>query len=850
MVFSLQLRALPHPYPATGTGTHSSSSSMDLGSGPKHTAHTASAQEKEERRRGRAITSLDWKHAMEKAGRAWKNLEQHLNFWRIHLISFTLTPVIVAAIFYASNGRFKVPYVDALFVCISAMTGTGLATIDLSSLTAWQQAILVILQLVGSPITVAWVAVYVRKRYFVTNLGYMITVAWVAVYVRKRYFVTNLGYMVKAQYERTQTRDALSQPSPGLFARGRSMTKHWIRRRTAVAPQNGSSSTSHHRTSHTSATRAIPSTDIIRRADEPPIAGIPDMDFDRTLVAPPHQTPRSTTPVEEPFSSSPEPMSPVALPDVGTEEPPRVSFQTPKRSSSGQRPTPYQRRRDTHVEDRGGFGNPFGWVGLLLQRTAPAFHRKLERSLTMPVGATLVSAHGLHGNLPRGARKVPYFSFNAKVRKNSHFGELSEDDCEELGGVEFRALNALLWLVPLADGWGDQFYFGTLALGFVVVAPYMSLARWNDAFLPPNQHRVIDSTWYSAFEVVGAWANTGMSLVDQNLIPFQRAYPLLVVVMLVAIAGSTGFPVIWSISRFYAKGSQFNDTLHFLLDHPRRCFIYLFPSRQTWFLLTVVIGLNLIDWAFFLILNIGIPEIEAIPVGVRVLLGAVQAVAVRLSGFQSVSLAVIAPALKALYLVMMYVAAYPVAMSVRATNVYEEKSLGIFEEEDDAEEDIEDEADYPETDSRVAIWGRYLGRHARRQLSFGLALFLLCIIERDNIRSPDNDAWFNLFNLIFELVSAYSTVGLSFGIPTANYSLSGAFHTLSKLILCAVMIRGRHRGLPVAVDRAVLLPREFSQKATEKVYEMKRRKAQRGLGLGAGLEPPQGLSTIEEERTL
>ena len=32
-----------------------------------------------------------------------------------------------------------------------------------------------------------------------------------------------------------------------------------------------------------------------------------------------------------------------------------------------------------------------------------------------------------------------------------------------------------------------------------------------------------------------------MSLVDQNLVPFQRAYPLLIVVAYVAIAGSTGF---------------------------------------------------------------------------------------------------------------------------------------------------------------------------------------------------------------------------------------------------------------------------------------------------------------------
>ncbi|MBE7180353.1 MAG: hypothetical protein INR71_03930 [Terriglobus roseus] len=58
------------------------------------------------------------------------------------------------------------------------------------------------------------------------------------------------------------------------------------------------------------------------------------------------------------------------------------------------------------------------------------------------------------------------------------------------------------------------------------------------------------------------------------------------------------------------------------------------------------------------------------------------------------------------------------------------------------------------------------------------------------------------------MVSAYGTVGISVGLPDEAYSFSGSWHKLSKLILCAVMIRGRHRGLPVAIDKAVMLPRD------------------------------------------
>lgn len=92
-----------------------------------------------------------------------------------------------------------------------------------------------------------------------------------------------------------------------------------------------------------------------------------------------------------------------------------------------------------------------------------------------------------------------------------------------------------------------------------------------------------------------------------------------------------------------------------------------------------------------------------------------------------------------------------------------------------------------------------------------MALFLVCIVERDNLTKTADVEWFTIFTILFELVSAYGTVGLSLGVPYANYSFSGALRPLSKLILCAVMLRGRHRGLPVAIDRAVMLPSEFQE---------------------------------------
>lgn len=68
-----------------------------------------------------------------------------------------------------------------------------------------------------------------------------------------------------------------------------------------------------------------------------------------------------------------------------------------------------------------------------------------------------------------------------------------------------------------------------------------------------------------------------------------------------------------------------------------------------------------------------------------------------------------------------------------------------------------------------------------------------------SIRSPtqSNKSFFSSGN-----------VGLSLGYPTVSTSLSGQFTTFSKLVICAMMIRGRHRSLPYQLDRAIVLPTE------------------------------------------
>lgn len=191
----------------------------------------------------------------------------------------------------------------------------------------------------------------------------------------------------------------------------------------------------------------------------------------------------------------------------------------------------------------------------------------------------------------------------------------------------------------------------------------------------------------------------------------------------------------------------------------------------------------------------------------RVVVGLFQAASTRTAGFSAVNLGDLNPGMPVLYMIMMYISVFPIAISIRRTNVYEEKSLGVY--------DTGDDEDGAANDANAFS---YVGTHLRRQLSFDLwfvflGFFVLAISEGSKIKRGD----FDLFSALFEVVSAYGTVGLSMGASGVNASLCSQFTVVGKLVIVAMQIRGRHRGLPYGLDRAVILPSEarFKKEAEE-----------------------------------
>ena len=255
----------------------------------------------------------------------------------------------------------------------------------------------------------------------------------------------------------------------------------------------------------------------------------------------------------------------------------------------------------------------------------------------------------------------------------------------------------------------------------------------------------------------------------------------------------------------------------------------------------------------------------------------------------------IAIAVQFLYVIMMYISVYPVVIAMRHSNIYEERSLGIYHDDtrsSDAEDTFDEETAYSASANDVSHTmsarrpnavrrlsqtipagdiGRAIKRtfttwqgvgaspknrrdHPQRKSPFSqvhgsqhsdashyrinfvrqqvhgqlahdiwwlvLAVLIITAIETDHFRA--DPVTFSVFNIIFEVVSAYGTVGISVGVPTAAYSFAGAWKTGSKLVLCLVMLRGRHRGLPVALDHAVRLPGEHLHRDEEEDNKIRR----------------------------
>ncbi|CAG8877204.1 unnamed protein product [Penicillium salamii] len=421
----------------------------------------------------------------------------------------------------------------------------------------------------------------------------------------------------------------------------------------------------------------------------------------------------------------------------------------------------------------------------------------LERVVTSMfiLGGSPSSDRGMPTTKRRDIKQLdlPNMSSQATIGRNSQFHNLSAKDRETLGGIEYRSLKLLLKIVV-------GYFFGLHLFGAICLVGWILHAdpKYRDYLAECGQGNV----WWGFYSAQTMIDNLGFTLTPDSMISFQDATFPMILMSFLAFAGNTCYPcllrlIIWIFYKFCPAKSSLKDPLRFLLDHPRRCYTLLFPSGPTWILFGILFLMNSIDVILIIVLDLNNPAVNNLAPGPRVLAAIFQAASSRHTGTSTFNLADVSPAVQFSLVVMMYIAIFPIAISIRASNVYEEKSLGVYTTDGNMDEHN----------------GRsYIINHIQNQLTFDLwyiflGSFCICVAEAGKIADTSIPA-FSVFSVLFEVVSAYGNVGLSLGYPTVSTSLSGKFTVFSKLVVCVMMIRGRHRGLPYKLDRAIVLPGE------------------------------------------
>lgn len=211
-----------------------------------------------------------------------------------------------------------------------------------------------------------------------------------------------------------------------------------------------------------------------------------------------------------------------------------------------------------------------------------------------------------------------------------------------------------------------------------------------------------------------------------------------------------------------------------MLKNPWRCSLHLFSSVETRILLIVYFFL----WTGVAAGYIGISDkwgsfhewVVAFFVSVSS----------RTSGFSIVDFSALPSSFVLLVIGSMFIAAYPVAMLRKQTKV-------VRKNEDNMLRSVR-----PKQSGGLSKYWRTV---FLSQLTWLYIFVVVIAFFEIGPKKPE----MTLLSIVFEIVSAYGTVGYSFGLAGKTLALSGNMHPISKICVMITMMMGRNRGLPLHV---------------------------------------------------
>lgn len=317
---------------------------------------------------------------------------------------------------------------------------------------------------------------------------------------------------------------------------------------------------------------------------------------------------------------------------------------------------------------------------------------------------------------------------------------------------------------------------GLLELSLKIVAFTLGIEFLGAVFifysLPEGYFATVDEkVFFAFFHGVSAFCNAGFSTLSAGLAegPFRFAYNLHLIIALLLILGGLGFNIIFNVFRYIPLKIQ-SYYYRFLLGSAKYYKTVRLVTLNTKIVLYTTLALILSGTGLFFILEYNSTLQEHASFWGKLVTAFFGAVTPRTAGFNTVDMTALTPATVMLTIMLMWIGASPASTGGGVkTSTFALAMLNIIST--------------VRSRNRIELGSRQVPQYSVNRafaiislslLIIGLGILLLTLTDKD----------LGFMEIVFEVVSAYSTVGLSLGI-TPRFTDPG------KIVLVVVMFVGR-----------------------------------------------------------
>ncbi len=266
-----------------------------------------------------------------------------------------------------------------------------------------------------------------------------------------------------------------------------------------------------------------------------------------------------------------------------------------------------------------------------------------------------------------------------------------------------------------------------------------------------------DALWASVFHAVSAFCNAGFSTFSDNLISYQDNVVVILAISTAIVLGGIGFLVLTELTKM--KFSRKNKFFRQFSLHSK---IVLFVTGILIF--SGALLFLILEWNFI---------IKDMPLKTKLLTSIMQSITCRTAGFNSVDIGLLRESTLGIMMTLMFIGGSPgsIAGGIKTTTFAVIIGLLISK---------------IKGKKQVVFWNRSISEDAvnRSMTLFVLAFVFIYISTIFLLSFHSFDSNNSFLQVVFEVVSAFGTVGLSTGI-TSRFSYDG------KILLAIIMFVGR-----------------------------------------------------------